>query len=155
MLLSGFGFGHIRRYAPFRPHPQRLALHPFCKVKTILQARLWDCWLLQQSHSEEWLLQTLWLCILYSIASLVQVISSIHGSKATHPIANDTLFVSAICTLIEPLFLQLDCEKGLFVVSCQRKAMHSEARKPSLCFLRKNSSNLALALEKELIINTM
>ena len=31
MLLSGFGFGHIRRYAPFRPHPQRLALHPFSK----------------------------------------------------------------------------------------------------------------------------
>ena len=40
VLLSGFGFGHIRRYAPFRPHPQRLALHPFCKVRTILQARL-------------------------------------------------------------------------------------------------------------------
>ncbi len=34
-----FSFGHIRRYAPFRPHPQRLALHPFCKVRTILQAR--------------------------------------------------------------------------------------------------------------------
>ena len=32
MLLSGFGFGHIRRYASFRPHPQRLALHPFATV---------------------------------------------------------------------------------------------------------------------------
>ena len=32
VLLSGFGFGHIRRYVSFRPHPQRLALHPFCKV---------------------------------------------------------------------------------------------------------------------------
>ena len=155
MLLSGFGFGHIRRYAPFRAHPQRLALHPLCKVWTILRARLWDCRLLQQSHSEERLLHTLWLSILYSIASLVQAITSIHRSKATRSIANDTLFVSAICTLIEPLFLQSDCEKGLFVVSCLRKAMHSEARKPSLCFLRKNSSNLALALEKELIIKTM
>ena len=121
----------------------------------IYEEILGDCWLLQRSHSEERLLYTLWLSILYSIASLVQVITSIHRSKATRPIANDTLFVSAICTLIEPLFFHLDCEKGLFVVSCQRKAMHSEARKPSLCFLRKNSSNLALALEKELIIKTM
>lgn len=108
-----------------------------------------------RKYSEEWLLHTLWLSILYSIASLVQVTTSIHRSKATRSIANDTLFVSAICTLIEPLFLHLDCEKGLFVVPCLRKAMHSEARKPSLCFLRKNSSNLALALEKELIIKTM